>query len=497
MAKNKKKNKPINSQRKIELNKIKEWIETQAFDFKTKNQIIGKLEKLSTDNISYIANNLNEFTKDNFDTRIKEIQTEQNNKSLNTGAENMNTETTEKSENNNEELLDFARKNPHIAIDELNEAFELYKKDPIEFQNRFPRQDADNKITEDLNKEETPDKKIAHIGESTATEIHTNENEDKSWQEEVIEEYKQKYNEENINVDALANGIHIEVAPQDEQQLTGTAINYHTEDHIEIQKTQNGIEPKDQSYQHFLDHIEILKNRGFDEIALGETQNPEFRTKLIAAALANDVVISTPLKEAETISLSDKSLKEISPENQTQLLQFALENNVKLEFDENSPLLDFNNEAVQALPDKLKYKYMAILIQNEGAKDKIKNAPKVEFFITNNTKDEEGNDVLNPDGTPKTTNEPNPALNELNEDELSTLRIFNREQQINELKNRVIGQNDDGSNITAGDAHNKVNDLRNRIKSGENRQEVLKDVQAETHGDNFFKYAQKHTQQNR
>ena len=148
MAKNKKKNKPINSQRKIELNKIKEWIETQAFDFKTKNQIISKLEKLSADNISYIANNLNEFTKNNFDTRIKEIQTEQNNKSPNTGAENMNTETTEKSENNNEDFLDFALKNPHIAIDELNEAFELYKKDPIEFQNRFPRQDTDNERTE-------------------------------------------------------------------------------------------------------------------------------------------------------------------------------------------------------------------------------------------------------------------------------------------------------------------------------------------------------------
>ena len=212
--------------------------------------------------------------------------------------------------------------------------------------------------------------------------------------------------------------------------------------------------------------MEILKNRGFDEIALGETQNPEFRTKLIAAALANDVEISTPLKETDTISLSDKALKEIPETSQTDLLKFALENDVKLEFGENSPLLDFNNEAVQALPDNLKYKYMATLLQNEDTKDKIKNAPKVEFFTTNNTKDEEGNDVFNPDGTPKTTNEPNPALNELNEAELSTLRVFNRQQQIDELRRKVIGQNPDGSNITAGDMHDKINALRNRDEGG-------------------------------
>ena len=109
--------------------------------------------------------------------------------------------------------------------------------------------------------------------------------------------------------------------------------------------------------------------------------------------------------------------------------------------------------------------------------------------------------MLNPDGSKKTLDVikylPNPALKDLTTDELSTLHTFNRQQQITELKGKVIGQNADGSDITAGNAHDKVNELRGRIKGGESRQEVLKEVKAETHGNNYFQYAQKHTQQKR
>ncbi len=542
--KRKKNNKQINPRRKIEQNKINEWIKAQKFEYKIEKQIIAKLNKLSTDNISYLANNLGNFTKDTFNAKLANMSKEQKNSSK-SGAKPMTTENTEKTSNNpdirdTEEFKTFIHENPHIRTEDQIEAYKLQKENPEAFNIRFAPENKNNQetekpastspsneedkaeekqksdtntskkitisdmplieensnentnnqevetstpasssIEEDKTEEEqkldTDAPKSALVSDIPITEHtqeeHTEEQEKTPWSVDVIKKYQEKYNtedKENVTHEPLGEGVHIEVAPhsKDEQQLTGTAVNYHTEDHIEIQKTKNGVEPKDQSYQHFLDHMEILQKREFEEIELGRTSSPEFRTKLIAAALANNLKINTPLKEEDTISLSDKTLKEIPETSQTDLLKFALENDVKLEFGENSPLLDFNNEAVQALPDKLKYKYMATLLQNEDTKDKIKNAPKVEFFTTNNTKDEEGNDVFNPDGTPKTTNEPNPALNELNKDELSTLRIFNRQQQITELRGKVIGQNPDGSNITAGDMHDKINALRNRDEGG-------------------------------
>ena len=450
MAKNKKKSKQHsqpNQKRKDALKKVEEWIKAN-FDNNTQNQLKALINKLNEENAIYLEHNLNYLTKDTFRDKISEILNEQNNKSQEnkkeaTGAKDMDTDNQEKTENNNVNFLEFSQKNPHINKNEIYDAFALYKKDPKEFEQRYPR----------------PKATIGDGSSIPTPEPENTPNKDKDWKTKVETYYNSIYKEGTVQTIPLdPDGVYIEVDDQEKdididgkkekQQLTGTAITYTSKNHVEIQKTKDGVEPKDQSFKHFQDHIAALKELGNTEIALGKIQSSKFCTKVVAAALANGIEATlTEGQKNHNLDFSAETLKEIPIETQTKLIEYALKNDVQIEFGENSPLLDFNNEAIQALPNELKIKYLCMLLANDKIKDKIKNAPK-------------------------------PI-------------------KLEALKERVIGKNADGSDITAGDVHNKVKELRGRIQGGESRQEVLKEVKAETHGKNYFNYAQKHTQQNR
>lgn len=425
---------------------IDNWIKAN-FKFNYQRQIKAIINDIPKDTIPSILEKINsgEYTAENFITNIRNLQKKQKqkikktqnksqeNKKEKTGAKDMDTDNQEKTENNNVNFLEFSQKKPHINKDEIYDAFALYKKDPKEFEQRYPHP----KVT---------------IGDGSSIPTTQPENtDDGNWINTVIKYYQEQYKEHLYEPVAIDNGIHFEVSPHTnkEQQLTGTAISYLSQNHVEIQKTKEGVEPKDQSFQHFQDHIAALKKLGNTEIALGQIQSSKFCTKVVAAALANgiDNITLENNQEHHKLDFSAETLKGIPVKTQTKLIEYALKNDVQIEFGENSPLLDFNNEAIQALPDELKIKYLCMLLANDKIKDKIKNAPK-------------------------------PI-------------------KLEALKERVIGKNADGSDITAGDVHNKVNELRGRIKGGESRQEVLKEVKAETHGNNYFQYAQKHTQQKR
>ena len=355
-------------------------------------------------------------------------------------------------------------------------------------------------------------------GQGNAPEPSSNAVEEE-WMTDLLTKYKTEYNIDpedesknkyTINGEPNDDGLLITIEPKEGQEgLTGSAVQYYGgPEHFAIRTSKDNVEPKDQSFEHFKHHIAVAKANGSSEITMGNTSSAKFRSKLAAAVFETEgMSLSTPLKDSDSFDFSKESLEGISPETQGKLLKFALENGAGIE----NPILDFNNEAVKNLPEELKYKYLATLLQNPETKAQLQNIPTIEFYA----KDENGNKIKqarenitvigsdgqpikNADGTDRTiesiTYEPNPALKNLSKEELTVLRTSNREQQLAQIKEQT---NDDGSKKY--DFHDKVVALRNQIKgkTGDERKDIINkaDVKEQTHGRNFAAYADKYRNQ--
>lgn len=235
-------------------------------------------------------------------------------------------------------------------------------------------------------------------GQGNALEPSSNAVE-KEWMTDLVTKYKTEYNLDpnddsknkyTINGEANDEGLLITIEPKEGQEgLTGSAVQYYGgPDHFAIRTSKDNVEPKDQSFEHFKHHIAVAKENGSSEITMGNTSSAKFRSKLAAAVLETEgMSLSTPLKDSDSFDFSKESLEGISPETQGKLLKFALENGAGIE----NPILDFNNEAVKNLPEELKYKYLATLLQNPETKAQLKNVPEVDL----NKKDSQGQYITN------------------------------------------------------------------------------------------------------
>lgn len=222
---------------------------------------------------------------------------------------------------------------------------------------------------------------------------------EKEWMTDLLTKYKAEYNIDpndesknkyTIESEPNDDGLLITIEPKERQEgLTGSAVQYYGgPDHFAIRTSKNNVEPKDQSFEHFKHHIAVAKANGSSEITMGNTSSAKFRSKLAAAVFETEgMSLSTPLKDSDSFDFSKESLEGISPETQGKLLKFALENGAGIE----NPILDFNNEAVKNLPEDLKYKYLAKLLQNPETKAQLKNVPEVDL----NKKDNQGQYITN------------------------------------------------------------------------------------------------------
>ena len=235
-------------------------------------------------------------------------------------------------------------------------------------------------------------------GQGNAPEPSSNAVEEE-WMTDLLTKYKTEYNIDpedesknkyTINGEPNDDGLLITIEPKEGQEgLTGSAVQYYGgTDHFAIRTSKDNVEPKDQSFEHFKHHIAVAKENGSSEITMGNTSSAKFRSKLAAAVLETEgMSLTTPLKDSDSFDFSKESLEGISPETQGKLLKFALENGAGIE----NPILDFNNEAVKNLPDELKYKYLAKLLQNPETKAQLKNVPEVDL----NKKDNQGQYITN------------------------------------------------------------------------------------------------------
>ena len=222
---------------------------------------------------------------------------------------------------------------------------------------------------------------------------------EEEWMTDLLTKYKAEYNIDpndesknkyTIESEPNDDGFLITIEPKEGQEgLTGSAVQYYGgPDHFAIRTSKNNVEPKDQSFEHFKHHIAVAKANGSSEITMGNTSSAKFRSKLAAAVFeTKGMSLSTPLKDSDSFDFSKESLEGIKPETQGKLLKFALENGAGIE----NPILDFNNEAVKNLPEDLKYKYLAKLLQNPETKAQLKNVPEVDL----NKKDSQGQYITN------------------------------------------------------------------------------------------------------
>ena len=239
----------------------------------------------------------------------------------------------------------------------------------------------------------------ASIDEGGNAAEHASNAVEEEWMTDLLTKYKTEYNIDpedesknkyTINGESNDDGFLITIEPKEGQEgLTGSAVQYYGgPDHFAIRTSKDNVEPKDQSFEHFKHHIAVAKANGSSEITMGNTSSAKFRSKLAAAVFETEgMSLSTPLKDSDSFDFSKESLEGISPETQGKLLKFALENGAGIE----NPILDFNNEAVKNLPEDLKYKYLAKLLQNPETKAQLKNVPEVDL----NKKDNQGQYITN------------------------------------------------------------------------------------------------------
>ena len=386
------------------------------------------------------------------------------------------TNTEEKLTDAEQKFFDDNKKDLEGAdIKSIKEAYKLFTQDPQTWQTKWENYIAGNSNSHNSNAAPQND---AQVDENEPAS-NPQPAEEQDWMKDWLKQYRQTYqidpeNEANnkytLNGEPNSEGLLISIEPKEEGQ-TGTAAQYYDLNHFAIRTSSKGVEPKDQSFEHFKNHIAIAKENGSDEITMGNTKSAAFRTKLAAAVLATDgMTLTTPLKDTDSFDFSPEALKEIPTETQTALLEFALKNGAAIE----NPILDFNNEAVKNLPEELKYKYFANLLQDEQAKGQIKNAPEIDFFArdengnkieterkTVEIKDESGKTITREDGSPRTLEivnyQSNPTLEGLDKEEMKALRTFKREQQITQIRN-------DENNKDKVGIHDKVAALRQQLK---------------------------------
>lgn len=584
----------IDDRRKI-IAEINGWIEGHI-PFREKNRIKAEINRRSNEEIrklQELINNKQDLSPDDFKQRLQELKEEQK--------QQQNSQTSQPEENTGEEQMSDTEqltseeqkffddnKNDFDGADikSIKKAYEFFSKDPATW-----KQEWANYIAA-----ETDSQNESNNEGNTATTVDENEpgthasNENSEWMNGLVEQYQTAYdanpqtqNQYNINGELQDDGSYLIAIDPKEEGKTGTAAQYYDRNHFAIRTSKNNVEPKDQSFEHFKNHIAVAKENGSDEIAMGNTQSAVFRTKLAAAVLATEgMSLHTPLKETDSLDFSPETLKGIPAETQGKLLEFALQNGAAIE----NPILDFNNEAVKNLPEELKYKYLATLLKNEDAKGQIKNAPEVDLnkkdpqgqYIPNKkastyfiaTKEEmlylQANDegelkitekdgqpyatVLDADGKPternlpltkvgdkytyKTPNKSDPykvipivPLEKYTENDgfstedlkvLAQYRYEQRQQKYKALNNTPTKRENETEEEfekrkerqeKRQKIHDKVAELRNRLKESKDklkdkpeeeqkkaRKDIISDakVTEQEHGVNFYKYAQKHTQ---
>lgn len=560
----------VDDRRKI-IAEINGWIEGHI-PFREKNRIKAEINRRSNEEIRQLQeliSNKQDLSPDDFKQRLQELKEEQKQRQdspisqpeKNTGEEQM-------SDTNAEEKLtkeDFIAKYQQKIKEELGIEVDMERAFNIYTQSK--NNDWINVLAQEVNtssKKEKDGKIPTSVDEG---EPGTHASNEKSEWNGLLEQYQTAYdanpqtkNQYNINGEPQDDGSYLIAIDPKEEGKTGTVAQYYDRNHFAIRTSTKGVEPKDQSFEHFKNHIAVAKENGSDEIVMGNTKSAVFRTKLAAAVLAEGMSLHTPFKGTDSLDFSLETLKEIPVETQGKLLEFALKNGVEIE----NPILDFNNEAVKNLPEELKYKYLATLLKNEDAKRQIENAPEIDLFVKDSNgnrienksasyysvtvgkgssakfykleadengeliteedaegkscgvyKDENGNKQFLP---VKDNHNPNlpyvhtvdlgnnnfvdygikkmisyqqytPENSNFSKEDLEALRSYKREQQ---LKN--IREND----AEKTSAHDKVAALRTQLRkrTGEDRKTTLTKakVTEQEYGVNFYKYAQKHTQ---
>lgn len=562
----------IDDRRKI-IAEINGWIEGHI-PFREKNRIKAEINRRSNEEIRQLQeliNNKQDLSPDDFKQRLQELKEEQKQRQNsqtsqpeeNTGEEQMS--DTEQLTSEEQKFFDDNKNDLDGAdIKSIKKAYEFFSKDPATWKQEWASYIA----------AETDSQNESNNEGNTATTVDENEpgthasNENSEWMNGLVEQYQTAYdanpqtqNQYNINGELQDDGSYLIAIDPKEEGKTGTAAQYYDRNHFAIRTSKNNVEPKDQSFEHFKNHIAVAKENGSDEIAMGNTQSAVFRTKLAAAVLATEgMSLHTPLKETDSLDFSPETLKEIPAETQGKLLEFALQNGAAIE----NPILDFNNEAVKNLPEELKYKYLATLLQNEETKGQIKNAPEIDLFVKDSNgnrienksasyysvtvgksssakfykleadengelitkknaegkscgvyKDENGQEQLLPVKDNHNPNLPyvhtvdlgnnnfvdygikkmisyqqySPENSNFSKEDLETLRSYKREQQLKNIRE---------NNAEKANIHDKVAALRQQLKgkTGEERKTTLTNakVTEQEHGVNFYKYAQKHTQ---
>lgn len=557
----------VDDRRKI-IAEINGWIEGHI-PFREKNRIKAEINRRSNEEIRQLQeliSNKQDLSPDDFKQRLQELKEEQKQRQdsqisqpeKNTGEEQMS--DTEQLTSEEQKFFDDNKNDLDGAdIKSIKKAYEFFSKDPATW-----KQEWANYIAA-----ETDSQNESNNEGNTATTVDENEpgthasNENSEWMNGLVEQYQTAYdanpqtqNQYNINGELQDDGSYLIAIDPKEEGKTGTAAQYYDRNHFAIRTSKNNVEPKDQSFEHFKNHIAVAKENGSDEIVMGNTKSAVFRTKLAAAVLATEgMSLHTPLKKTDSLDFFPETLKEIPAETQGKLLEFALQNGVEIEH----PILDFNNDAVKNLPEELKYKYLATLLKNEDAKGQIKNAPEIDLFKKDNNgkriptktiftilaggkvhnlKTDENGELLisqDKDGklygtivdsqgneTPKRLeknidNDGNVSYSfmeaapqgiyqrkvnkmvyyqqyspeELNirQEDLEALRSYKREQQLKNIRE---------NSAEKASAHDKVSALRTQLKgkTGEDRKTTLTEVNVteQEYGVNFYKYAQKHTQ---
>lgn len=583
----------IDDRRKI-IAEINGWIEGHI-PFREKNRIKAEINRRSNEEIrklQELINNKQDLSPDDFKQRLQELKEEQKQRQdsqisqpeKNTGEEQM-------SDTNAEEKLtkeDFIAKYQQKIKEELGIKVDMERAYNIYTQSK--NNDWISVLTQEVNtssKKEKDGKIPTSVDEGGSDTYASNK---KSEWNGLLEQYQTAYdanpqtkNQYNINGELQDDGSYLIAIDPKEEGKTGTVAQYYDRNHFAIRTSTKGVEPKDQSFEHFKNHIAVAKENGSDEIVMGNTKSAIFRTKLAAAVLATEgMSLHMSSKGIDSLDFSPETLKGIPAETQGKLLEFSLQNDVEIE----NPILDFNNEAVKNLPEELKYKYLATLLKNEDAKGQIKNAPEVDLnkkdpqgqYIPNKkastyfiaTKEEmlylQANDegelkitekdgqpyatVLDADGKPternlpltkvgdkytyKTPNKSDPykvipivPLEKYTENDgfstedlkvLAQYRYEQRQQKYKALNNTPTKRENETEEEfekrkerqeKRQKIHDKVAELRNRLKESKDklkdkpeeeqkkaRKDIISDakVTEQEHGVNFYKYAQKHTQ---
>lgn len=209
------------------------------------------------------------MSPDDFKQRLQELKEEQKQRQdsqtsqpeVNAGEEQMSdTEqlTTEEQKffEDNKNDLDGA------DIKSIKKAYEFFSKDPATW-----KQEWANYITADTDSQNENNNEG-----NTSTTVDENEpgthasNENSEWMNGLVEQYQTAYdanpqtqNQYNINGELQDDGSYLIAINPQEEGKTGTTAQYYDRNHFAIRTSTKGVEPKDQSFEHFKTILRLPK----------------------------------------------------------------------------------------------------------------------------------------------------------------------------------------------------------------------------------------------